>query len=504
MTKKGIVNVRMVITEEKILSNIDKVQKLIDPNSKKQIIELDENTYFKDLVESIKTYIIEYPKKKNFPRNVYKSVYDLIEYSANELETNTQKINDLIKQRENNIKLSQILSQTLQIVESNDPSWKYQVRNIQNMFSKQVIQSLSLVAVRPKDSEEYISSLKLLNTRISNLKTNLFIEIDMERVEDRSKALSFIGLELSESLKTIPVEIKNEAMSLPNTINVAAEEKVEAKAPVQTNVYVQNNQPAVNTAYIPKAIPVMPQVAYAKSDIPISIKPTFINNQVNNQPMVKNNVQNVNNRVQLNQQQVAQRPITQNVNQNLQQKVTFPVGNNAVNNQNSRPVVNPVNPNMPRVNQQFNNVAQMQVKPMVNNQAYNQNFANRSIMNQNNVRQTVTMQNTVSTYDAQQDYKNRVNKINPFNAVKTQNQFTKAEDAANIFDTEQVIYDNGVEEKKVDRAYQNYYAESRRENKQSLWQKFVNSKFIQSIKYLFRIKVVLQLPEGTADNKNNI
>ncbi len=38
MPRRGIVNVKMVITEEKILSNIDKVSKLINPNSKKQII----------------------------------------------------------------------------------------------------------------------------------------------------------------------------------------------------------------------------------------------------------------------------------------------------------------------------------------------------------------------------------------------------------------------------------------------------------------------------------
>ena len=55
MSKSGIVNVRMVITEEKILSNISKVQKMIDPNSKKQIIQLEDDAYFKDLVESIKT-----------------------------------------------------------------------------------------------------------------------------------------------------------------------------------------------------------------------------------------------------------------------------------------------------------------------------------------------------------------------------------------------------------------------------------------------------------------
>ena len=59
--KRGIVNVKMIITEEKILSNIDKVQKLINPNSKKQIVQLEDDAYFKDLIDSIKVYLIEYP-----------------------------------------------------------------------------------------------------------------------------------------------------------------------------------------------------------------------------------------------------------------------------------------------------------------------------------------------------------------------------------------------------------------------------------------------------------
>ena len=88
MSRSGIVNVRMVITEEKILSNIDKVKKLINPNSKKQIIQLEEDAYFKDLIESIKTYLIEYPKKKNFPKEVYKAAYQLVEYTTSEFEKN--------------------------------------------------------------------------------------------------------------------------------------------------------------------------------------------------------------------------------------------------------------------------------------------------------------------------------------------------------------------------------------------------------------------------------
>ena len=84
MSKSGIVNVRMVITEEKILSNIAKVQRMIDPASKKQIIQLEDDAFFKDLVESIKTYLIEYPKKKNFPKSVYNAAYGLVELEQRE------------------------------------------------------------------------------------------------------------------------------------------------------------------------------------------------------------------------------------------------------------------------------------------------------------------------------------------------------------------------------------------------------------------------------------
>ena len=96
MSKSGIVNVRMVITEEKIISNIDKVQKLINPNNKKKIVQLEEDTYFKDLIESIKTYLIEYPKKKNFPISVYNAAYGLVEFAINQFEENTKKVEELM------------------------------------------------------------------------------------------------------------------------------------------------------------------------------------------------------------------------------------------------------------------------------------------------------------------------------------------------------------------------------------------------------------------------
>lgn len=205
MSRSGIVNVRMVITEEKILSNMDKVQKLINPNSKKQIIQLEEDAFFKDLIESIKTYLIEYPKKKNFPKSVYKAAYELVEYATNQFEENTKKIEELIRQREKNIALAAELKEVLDAVENKEDDWKETVRNISNDFSEDIIDTLNLIGrTKSAKSQNYQDAVKLINARIVNLESNLHIEIDMERIEDRSKALSYIGIEIADALKLIP------------------------------------------------------------------------------------------------------------------------------------------------------------------------------------------------------------------------------------------------------------------------------------------------------------
>ena len=210
MSKSGIVNVRMVITEEKILLNIEKVQKMINPNSKKQIVKLEEDTYFKDLIESIKTYLIEYPKKKNFPSDVYKAAYGLVEFATNQFEENTKKIEDLIRQREENIVLAGLLKDTIEAIENRDENWKSKVREIQNKLPEDIIETLSvLIKCKNKESQTYEDSIKILNAKVSNLESNLHIEIDMERIEDRSKALSYIGIEVADALKTIPAPVEN-------------------------------------------------------------------------------------------------------------------------------------------------------------------------------------------------------------------------------------------------------------------------------------------------------
>lgn len=212
MSKSGIVNVRMIITQEKILSNIDKVQKMINPKSKKQLIQLDEDTYFKDLIESIKTYLIEYPKKKNFPLDVYKAAYELVEFATNQFEYNTKKIEGLIRQREVNINLATQLKGLLSLTQAKDKTWKEQVKEASNHFADDIIDTLGIIGrSRSEKSANYQDALKLIQARVANLESNLHIEIDMDRIEDMTKALSYIGIEIADALKAIPTPIDTTA-----------------------------------------------------------------------------------------------------------------------------------------------------------------------------------------------------------------------------------------------------------------------------------------------------
>ena len=168
MSRSGIVNVRMVITEEKILSNIDKVQKLINPKSKKQIVQLEDDGYFKDLVESIKTYLIEYPKKKNFPASVYKAAYGLVEFATNQFEENTKKIEELIRQREQNIALAGTLKEVMEAVVNKEKDWKDQVKKAEENFGDDITETLTIIGKSKSDkTENYQDAIKLLNARIN-------------------------------------------------------------------------------------------------------------------------------------------------------------------------------------------------------------------------------------------------------------------------------------------------------------------------------------------------
>lgn len=218
---RGSVNVRVIIKEEKILSNIDKVKKLINPKSKKKIIKLENDAYFRDLIESISSFLSDYPNKSAFPADLYKAAYDLVEYATIQFEENNRQIADLIGKREENIRTAYILKEALTTVSEKEAGWEDKIGRFEGKFDKAISEALTVVANSTDlESEETAVAVKMLKSKISNLESNLFIEVDIERIEDRSKALSSIGIELAEALKTIQAPVETIAKAVVSeTVN---------------------------------------------------------------------------------------------------------------------------------------------------------------------------------------------------------------------------------------------------------------------------------------------
>ena len=93
-------------------------------------------------------------------------------------------------------------------------------------MSEDVVEALIIIGkCKTKRPANYEDALKLVRARISNLEGNLHIEIDMERIEDRSKALSYIGIEIAEALKGIPTPV--EAPAKQEKVEAVKEDIVE-------------------------------------------------------------------------------------------------------------------------------------------------------------------------------------------------------------------------------------------------------------------------------------
>ena len=115
------------------------------------------------------------------------------------------------------------------------------VRRDQEKFIKAMKENGALAGV----ARSVEDAIKIINAKINNLESNLHIEIDMERLEDSSKALSYIGIEIAEALKLIPVpEEQLEAIAEQNE----AEEKVIIPKEMKTESKVVEEVKETNVA----------------------------------------------------------------------------------------------------------------------------------------------------------------------------------------------------------------------------------------------------------------
>lgn len=219
-----------VITNEKIIAKVDKIIKQIDPNSKKSITQLSENEKFKASVEEIKQYVENYVEKDNFPSDVYDKIQSLVSFCDNEYKELTEKKIKLQKQARVNVALAGVLNEVYLFAITREDFSEYEKTLKENDLGE-YIDKLRIISQSDRKSDEYAQAEKLVKSKINNLEANMHIEIDLERIDDKEKVLSYISIELDNVLTKV---------SVVKEITVEIEEQETEEVYNPTDVYIED------------------------------------------------------------------------------------------------------------------------------------------------------------------------------------------------------------------------------------------------------------------------
>lgn len=206
------------VEESKIISKIDKIFKQIDPNSKKQITELSENVEFRKSVETIKEFLQKYIGNSGFSKEVYDRSKELVAFCDDEYKNLTDKKEKLQLQAQNNVELSKVLNEVYLFAVTRENFDAY-IPTLNENGLADYVDKLETILKEDRKSSEYIAAEKTIKSKINNLETNMHIDIDLERITDKEKALSYISIELENVL----TKLSNRAEP---TIVVEAEDPV--------------------------------------------------------------------------------------------------------------------------------------------------------------------------------------------------------------------------------------------------------------------------------------
>ena len=190
------------VDEGKIISKIDKIFKQIDPNSKKQITELSENVEFRKNVEQIRDALQQYIGIPNYPKDVYNKAKDLISFCNNEYKNLMDKKVELEVQAKKNVELSKVLNEVYLFAVTRENFDNY-VPTLNENGLEDYVQKLQTIFTADTKSPEYEKEEKAIKSKINNLETNMHIDIDLERITDKEKALTYISIELDNVLARV-------------------------------------------------------------------------------------------------------------------------------------------------------------------------------------------------------------------------------------------------------------------------------------------------------------
>ena len=212
---------------QKIVQKLEKLEKMINPNSKKSLILWEEDNSFKNLISSIVSYSTTCDTTE-FPIELLDRLKALATDVDNQIAEGAVKVEELTKQAKINTELSEILSTVYISAMAGNPIEEYESK-IQNPEISSYREHLVTISTAVPESEEYLKAEKAIKSKITNLENSVHITIDLERTTSKGGALQYIKTEVAPAVERLQAAY-DEQYKVSEVTEINGEEAIMALA----------------------------------------------------------------------------------------------------------------------------------------------------------------------------------------------------------------------------------------------------------------------------------
>lgn len=189
---------------QKHIQKLEKLEKMINPNSKKSLILWEEDDAFKKLIADLKDYALTC-NTDEFPVELLDKLKALQADAVKQIVDGTTRIVDLKAQAKTNLELSRKLAAMYISAMAVNPLTEYE-EFLQKEELAPMREHLETISSAVPESEEYIKAEKIIKSKISNLENSVHVTIDLERTTSKNSALEYIKTEIEPAVERLQAE----------------------------------------------------------------------------------------------------------------------------------------------------------------------------------------------------------------------------------------------------------------------------------------------------------
>ena len=189
---------------QRYIQKLEKLERMINPNSKKAMILWEEDDSFKRLISDLREYALTCDTTE-FPVELLDKLNALSLDAANQITLSAAKIDELKAQIKENKELSNVLSE-IHLAATGTRALESYAETLEKEAFATVKEYIHTLATAQTDSEEYVQAEKTVKAKINNLENSVHVTTDLERVTSKVGALEYIKAELTPAIERLQVE----------------------------------------------------------------------------------------------------------------------------------------------------------------------------------------------------------------------------------------------------------------------------------------------------------